>query len=143
MNPGAVTISSHKKRQPSTSNKTQQTVYSFNQEKRISDSLPSVGTHLMPRQSSMYKGKLGDVGTCSTFWEPGTIKSSWIEKRGGGTYSSDWRKRFAVLNPAREILYYDDDKCDVPKGEIHIPTSATISPDGKSDLIIAAKDRRW
>merc|ERR1719499_1768198 len=92
--------------------------------------LPKQSPMFQAKQSSMYKGRLGDVGMCSTFWEPGIVMSGYMEKRGGGKYSSDWRRRFAVLNPAREILYYENEACDVAKGELHIPASAKIGIEG-------------
>lgn len=104
---------------------------------------PELSPKFQAKQSSMYKGRLGDVGACSTFWEPGIVMSGYFDKRGGGKYSSDWRRRFAVLNSAREILYYEDDKCEVAKGELHIPATAQIGLEGDYELLIICKDRTW
>jgi len=93
--------------------------------------------------SIMYNPRLSNVGVCNTFWEPGIVMKGYFEKRGGGTRSSAWKRRFAVLNKSREILYYENEQCTDLKGELHIPPSAKIYSEGDYELQIHCDDRRW
>jgi len=97
-----------------------------------------------PLKKSGGKGKLSNIGRAgSSYWKPGIQLEAYFEKRGGGTYSSDWKRRYFVLNPAREILYYTDDSCKVAKGEFHLTHNAQLKPMGKFLLNIICSDRTW